>query len=175
MWIVIGIFLTGINAGLLSAKIDGQVSTSRRGGSDIHDIDLASRDKSTLPPNKDQDTLSRNPRRWDVHHQIPQTLQKMTETVVAATKAIMDPYKILEMVVRSIPESLRVMGWYLALTVTFLWCVTVLVIGGFVTCQAFKMLFTVSRQIGTGLRVCTVCLYRSRCKRFKTKKPIVKI
>ena len=120
--------------------------------------------------------------RWEVHHQIPETATDVTEYIAKATKAILDPYKVLELVVKTIPESLRVMGWYLALAVTFLWCLVVFIIGGYATLQALKMIFGVTKYCGKGIRSCISEIHEKKLQRarrtnqmrIKETKPIVK-
>ena len=114
--------------------------------------------------------LQRQPRRWEVHHRIPQTAKSITESLAKATKAILDPYRILELVVRSIPESLRIMGWYLALAVTFMWCLVVLIIGGYATFQALRIIFGVTRYCGQGARSCISYIYKNKKRKTSPNK-----
>ena len=124
---------------------------------------------------KPEEPLQRRPRRWEVHHQIPETATSITEAVAKATKAILDPYKILELVVKSIPESLRIMGWYLALVITFMWCLIVLVIGGYSTFQALRIILGLTRYCGKGFRICIAGIYKTRKQRMdRDKSKIVK-
>ena len=136
---------------------NGQIPETTRQIREVH-YNLTSHLKNFKPGQP----LQRRPRRWEVHHQIPETATSITEAVAKATKAILDPYKILELVVKSIPESLRITGWYLALAVTFMWCLVVLIIGGYVTLQALRLLFGMTKYCGSCVKTSIACVYKNR-------------
>ena len=122
---------------------------------------------------KDEEFLSRKSRRWEEEQKFPEQAKSLMEAVAGATKALLDPYRILEMVVKSIPEGIRIAGWYLALGVTFIWCVVVLIVGGFATFQALKLIFGASRHIGNGVRAMIRCICNHRKRRSNGRRFIV--
>ena len=180
---IIGIILvTSIKPGLISPRNASSIHTKMNEEPPWNNTFTPTTNQMTrevmtnsAQPNKESfkldEDLKRRPRRWEVHHQIPQTAESITESLARATKMILDPYKILELVVRSIPESLRILGWYLALAVTFMWCLVVLIIGGYATYQALRILFGMTRYCGKGAKTCIIHMYRNKKRRTTSNKP----